>query len=100
MDTFASIMSLSQFASICKLLPVKQPRLKPFPTQEWISTRSTSLSLKTLSLHTAIVIATNLWKRGMSGCMESCLQNFPYVLIIEAVSQSGSHRQHLASSEN
>ena len=43
---------------------------------------------------TAIVIATNFWKHGMSGCMKSCLQHFPYVLIIEAVSQSGSHRRH------
>ena len=27
MDTFALIMTLSQFSSICKLLPLKQPRL-------------------------------------------------------------------------
>ena len=100
MDTFALIMTLSQFSSICKLLSLKQPRLMPFPTQEWISTKSTSTSLQTPSLHTAIVIATNLWKRGMSGCLKSWLQQFPYVLIIEAISQSGSHRQHLASSEN
>ena len=100
MDTFSRIITFSQFSSICKLLPLKQPRLTHFATQEWILTKSTSTSLKTPSLHSALVIATKFWKRGMSGCMKSCLQQFPYVQIIEAVSQSGSHRQHLASSEN
>ena len=79
---------------------VKTTQSHAFPTQEWISTRSTSTSLKTPSLHTATAIATNFWKHGKSGCMKSCVQQFPYVLIIEAISQSGSHRQHLTSSEN
>ena len=55
----------SIFFDMCKLLPLKQPRLTPFLTQEWISTRSTSTSLKTLSLHTAVVIATNFWTSGV-----------------------------------
>ena len=75
---------------------VKTTQTHAFPYSRVDFNKVNKYIFKNPSHHTAIVSATNFWKRGMSGCMKSCLQPFPYVLITEAVSQPGSHRQHFA----
>ena len=76
MDTFALIMTLSVFFNM-QTPSVKTTQTHAFSYSRVDFNKVNNYIIENPSHHTAIVIATNFWKRGMSGFMKSCLQQFP-----------------------